>query len=100
MKIFFSKILLPPNKLFLTSIYSLFVFSTISFMSIMYSLLSRKGTDHPVANIGFPFSFYDQFWMKNNDLHWGWDGNAFIADFLFVWIIIYLIYFIKLKLDA
>ena len=89
------KQLLSKNCILYTIIYSGLIFSTISFISVLFSLFIRKGTANPELHIGFPLAFYNQFWIKNYDLHWGWHLKAFIIDFILVWVFVSLIYCLK-----
>jgi hypothetical protein len=67
------------------------LFCVISFFSVFITLLSRKGTQNPTANIGFPLKYYEQFWLDKNDLHWGWNFKNFIIDAILVLILVILV---------
>ena len=59
----------------------------------MYSLLSNKSK--PVTNIGFPYKYYYQFWLRGSDSpNCGWDFKSFIFDCLITWIFTVCIYFL------
>lgn len=79
---------------------SIITFCVISYTSVMISLLSSVGnlSLKPVANLGFPFKYYYQFWLRGNDSpNCGWVFSNFILDFFLIWIITMTIYFIKIK---
>ncbi|TCP25074.1 hypothetical protein EV195_104105 [Tenacibaculum skagerrakense] len=71
-------------------VYSIITFCVISYISIMYSLLISAGKTQvkPTVNIGFPFKYYYQFWLsENNYPNNGWKINAFIYNFFICFII-------------
>ena len=57
------------------------IFSIISYLSVMISLLSRTGSEKPICNLGFPKVYYEQFYISSNELRWGWDHKAFMIDY-------------------
>jgi hypothetical protein len=67
----------------------------------MVSLLASVGNPgkKPVADIGFPFKYYYQFWLRGNDSpNCGWNINSFVWDCALAWIVTVLVYlFIKRK---
>ena len=83
------------KKVFYPIIISTVLFCVISFLSVIFSLLSRKGTENPTVNIGLPLNYYEQFWMDKNDLHHGWNSKNFVIDFILVLIIVLAAYFIQ-----
>lgn len=72
--------------------YTLITFCVVSYVSVMYSLLkpSLVGTmDKPITNIGFPFKYYYQFWLKNSDSpNWGWNIRYFVYDLALIFLVI------------
>lgn len=85
------------KKIFVSTIYSILIFSLVSYISVMVSLLQSIGEPwtKPVTNIGFPFKYYFQFWLRGSDSpNCGWSLKYFIYDALIVWSIVTTIYFI------
>lgn len=65
---------------------SLILFCVLSFISTVISLFPGIGhTDVlPTTNIGFPYKYYFQFWVRGNTgPNCGWSFNAFVIDVLF-----------------
>jgi hypothetical protein len=71
------------------------LFSVISFLTVIFSLLTRNGTENPRVNIGFPLKYYEQFWIDNNDLHHGWNLRNFTIDFIIILLIVLTINLIR-----
>ena len=76
-------------------IISTILFSVISFLTVIFSLLTRNGTENPKVNIGFPLKYYEQFWIENNDLHHGWNLRNFTIDFIIILLIVLVINLIR-----
>jgi len=76
-------------------IISTILFSVISFLTVIFSLLTRNGTENPKVNIGFPLKYYEQFWIDNNDLHHGWNLRNFTIDFIIILLIVLAINLIR-----
>jgi hypothetical protein len=76
-------------------IISTILFSVISFLTVIFSLLTRNGTENPRVNIGFPLKYYEQFWIDNNDLHHGWNLRNFTIDFIIILLIVLTINLIR-----
>lgn len=77
--------------------YSIIAFCVVSYISVMTSLLSSVGklSTKPVANLGYPFKYYYQFWLKGNGFpNCGWRVKNFILDCVIIWLITVIIYFI------
>ena len=77
--------------------YSIVVFCVVSYISVMVSLLASVGepTKKPVANIGFPFKYYYQFWLRGSDSpNCGWVFDNFVWDCVLTWIVTVVVYFI------
>ncbi|HYD90424.1 MAG TPA: hypothetical protein VEA37_02930 [Flavobacterium sp.] len=84
------------KRLIRPTLYSIIAFCVVSYISVMVSLLSSVGDPQvkPVTNIGFPFSYYYQFWLNGNDSsNCGWNGTAFLLDCAIIWICTLSIYF-------
>lgn len=83
------------RKLLIATIYSTIAFCVISYVSVMVSLLSSLGdpTLRPVCNIGLPFNYYYQFWLRGNPgPNSGWNIRCFEYDCLITWIVCTSIY--------
>lgn len=78
------------KKLAIATLYSFIAFCVISYLSIMISLLDKQ----PVANLGFPFRYYYQFWLRGSDRpNCGWEIDHFIYDAALAWVLTLLVYF-------
>lgn len=83
-------------KFLKVTFYALLVFISVSYISVMTSLLSSTGKSgiNPTTNIGFPFKYYYQFWVNDNPYpNYGWCIKCFVYDFLIVWGITFLLTF-------
>ncbi|PWJ37908.1 hypothetical protein [Sediminitomix flava] len=84
------------KKLFTASFYAFIAFSVLSYLSVMFSLLKSVGDPSlkPVANIGFPFKYYYQFWLRGSDSpNCGWVIENFTLDIIIIWSVTLVIYF-------
>ncbi|OYQ48234.1 hypothetical protein CHU92_00795 [Flavobacterium cyanobacteriorum] len=78
------------------SFYSFAAFCTISYMSVMTVLLSRRNM--PTLKIGFPLEYYTQFWVSSTELHWGWNRKNFFIDVVLTAAVVAIIYlFVRQK---
>ena len=70
-------------------LYSFITFCVINFLSLIVSIIINKlnGT-FPKFEIGFPFTFYYQFLIDNNELQHGFK-RGLITDILFSFIIVF-----------
>lgn len=59
-------------------------------------LSAKTNGTFPNFSMGFPFKYYEQFLMSQNDFHHGFK-RGIIEDFLIVWIIVLIIFIIKRK---
>lgn len=74
------------KKSFKISAYSIILFCSISFLSLLFSIINNK-IDHTFPNfeIGFPFTIYYQFQIKNEcgfELQYGSNIKYSIYNFL------------------
>jgi hypothetical protein len=84
------------QSLFKSLLLTLITFCVISYLTVMHSLIFTTGNlnTKPVVNIGFPFKYYYQFWVNNNDFpNSGWNVKNFLLDILICWILTSFIYF-------
>ena len=91
------------KKLLVSSFYAFIVFSVVSYISVMYSLLQSVINPQlkPVTNIGFPFKYYFQFWVSGSDApNCGWAFNYFIYDVAIIWVLTTLFYVLILRRRA
>ena len=85
------------KKIFIATFYSIIAFCVVSYISVMVSLLSSVGdiSQKPVVNLGFPYNYYYQFWLRGSDSpNCGWQIDNFILDCFLTWIVTLVIYFI------
>ena len=78
------------KKLATGTFFSVIVFAFVSYVSVMTSLLSTVGRldKKPVTNIGFPFKYYYQFWLRGADSpNCGWNIDYFLLDCLLTWFV-------------
>lgn len=69
----------------------------------MVSLLKSVGDPQmkPLTNIGFPFTYYYQFWTRGADSpNCGWNLTYFIYDATIVWVIVLIGYFYMSKVST
>lgn len=85
------------RKLIFGTICSIITFAVVSYITVMCSLLSTTlgNLGKPVTNVGFPFKYYYQFWLRGSDSpNCGWRLNNFVYDCLITWAITLIIYFL------
>jgi len=85
------------KKLLISTLWSAIAFCVISYISVMASLLKSVGglSLKPVTNIGFPYQYYYQFWLKGSDSpNCGWRFHHFMIDALLTWLCCTAIYLI------
>ena len=83
------------KKLLISSLYAFIVFSVLSYLSVMYSLLQsfREPIIKPVANIGVPFKYYDQLWLPGSHSPIvSWNLRYFAYDVAIIWVLTTIIY--------
>jgi hypothetical protein len=59
-------------------------------------LLNKYQGTFPNFGIGFPFEYYNQFLVDENNLHHGFQ-RGIVEDFLIIWITILIIFKLKNK---
>jgi hypothetical protein len=90
------------KKLILPTFYAAITFCVISYFTVLYSLLPFfRESGKPVTNIGFPYKYYEQFWITGSDFpNFGWMPSNFFKDWFITWIICVAVYFLlKRKTD-
>ena len=81
---------------------SILVFFSISFLTILTQinpLHYYQDTETYKLDIGFPFKYYEQFWLRGNDIpNSGWTISNLFYDCLLTWLVVTgLYYLIKRK---
>ncbi|NER18309.1 hypothetical protein [Spongiivirga citrea] len=72
------------------TIYSVFLFATISFITVLNSVnspITGYDNDGELA-IGFPFRYYHEFIVDCPDTNWGWFPENLTLDILICWIFV------------
>jgi hypothetical protein len=71
------------------SLLALVIFMAISFLTILVQMPPFRYTDHFPHYMGFPFSYYDQFWLTDNCTpHYGWSIRNLVVDALLTWLLV------------
>lgn len=71
------------------------VFFSISFLTVLKYInpvIRHKWSYDYSMEIGFPFSYYGQFWMKEG-LHNGWHPSGLLFDIILTWLVVVVLYF-------
>ena len=83
---------------------SVILFFAVSFITILYDILPKwmslpKKIDYNIyeITIGFPFQYYERFWLDIDGPNHGWNLNNLIYDCLIFWLITFSFYFLKDK---
>ncbi|KFF00446.1 hypothetical protein IX39_07310 [Chryseobacterium formosense] len=70
------------TKILKIFVLSILIFSTLSFFSIFDDLAqSIYKNDAPNLDLGFPFTYYELFFVEHPNFNYGWKEN-FIWDYL------------------
>ena len=84
------------------TVLSILVFFSLSFITVLFviSPLHLYEEEGPYRlEIGVPFKYYEQFWLRGNDFpNSGWMPDQLIYDCIITWVIVTAFYFIRLKL--
>lgn len=82
------------KKLLYITIYAFIAFCVISYISVMtWLLFVNRTAQQPVANIGFPFKYYYQFWVRGSDIpNSSWNLEAFVLDYIITWVFSAIVY--------
>lgn len=86
------------RNLLIISVLSTFVFCTISFLSIVVQLHPIAERLSPELEIGYPYSYYREFYLRGGQVNFSWDAKCFLIDFGLVWGLIFLIFVLKDKI--
>jgi hypothetical protein len=81
---------------FKATILSILVFLSVSFITVLCNinpLHYYKDSENYKLNIGFPFVYYEQFWLGNSSIpNSGWNINNLFLDIILTWILIVLMF--------
>lgn len=89
--------------IFKVTFQSAILFFAVSFLTVLYYILPEafnlpKETQTPYGiNIGFPFQYYERFWINEGYPNEGWDVNNLFYDCVLVWLFTFVFYFFKDK---
>ncbi|UMY65093.1 MULTISPECIES: hypothetical protein [unclassified Flavobacterium] len=83
---------------------SILVFFSISFLTVLAQIIPFHyygAKETYKLDIGFPFKFYGQFWLRGNDIpNSGWTIPNLFYDCLLTWLVVTGLYYIaKRKRD-
>lgn len=78
------------RKLIVSTILSVLVFFSISFVTVLTQLNSpfHRISDYYELKIGFPFEYYHEFMVDCPIPNSGWNINNLILDCFFSWILV------------
>ena len=78
---------------------SILVFLSVSFITFLTQinpLHYYKSSETYKLDIGFPFIYYQQFWLSGSSIpNSGWTINNLFYDCLITWVVVTGIYFLK-----
>jgi hypothetical protein len=81
-----------------------FIFASIAsilvFLSVTYAhfiFIGATGEEYAERNMGFPFTFYKEFWVNPPYPNFGWDLTYLMLDILITWIVILGVFYWLLK---
>lgn len=83
------------KKMAVATLYSAIVFCVLSYFSVMASLFRSVGklSLKPVTNIGFPYKYYYQFWVRDSPSpNCGWRLQNVVIDAVLTWLFCTAIY--------
>lgn len=87
--------------LFKVTFQSVVLFFAFSFLTVLYYILPNWfNIPREMAyemNIGFPFQYYEQFWLDKDGLNAGWNLVYLIYDCGVFWLFTFVVYFFKDK---
>ena len=88
------------KNIFWGTVYSIVIFFAISFITFLTQIgpINYQGRAPYKMDIGFPFTFYGQFWLRGSDSpNSGWHINYLFYDCLITWLVVLGIYLIIKK---
>lgn len=82
---------------FSATVLSVLVFFSISFVTVLTHILPfhyYRSNESYKLEIGFPFTFYEQFWLNGSNLpNSGWTLNNLFYDCLLTWLVVTGLYY-------
>lgn len=89
------------KTLFVGTLLSILVFFSISFITVLIQinpLHYYKIGERYKLNIGFPFKYYEQFWVRGSDIpNSGWIIENLFYNCVITWIIVTAIFYVSVK---
>ena len=86
-----------PKQFFVGTILSVLIFFSISFITILGQISPLhyyKKSEAYELKLGFPFTYYNQFWVSGNNYpNSGWKGDYLLYDGFLTWFLVTGIYF-------
>lgn len=81
------------KRILYTTLVSIALFFSISFVTVLLQLNSpiNRQLDYTLE-IGFPFIYYNQFFIEPPIPNSGWNVNNLILDYSLVWLVVFAIY--------
>ncbi len=87
--------------IFKVTFQSVILFFAVSFLTVLYHILPHWfNLPREMAyemNIGFPFQYYEQFWLDKDGSNAGWDLENLFYNCVLFWLLTFVIYFFKDK---
>jgi hypothetical protein len=78
-------------NLLIGTLFSIVIFFAVSFITFLTQIgpIHYQGRAPYKMDIGFPFTFYEQFWMRGSDFpNSGWHIDNLFYDCLIIWIVV------------
>lgn len=81
------------KNIFAGTFLSILVFFSISFITFLGQIAPfryyKEGREFYHLSVGFPFTFYEQFWLAGSDLpNSGWRGTNLLPDCFLTWLVV------------
>jgi hypothetical protein len=89
------------SDLLKSTILSVLIFFTISFLSIFpYLIPFRESSATWGLEIGWPYKFYNEYHIGDNSFLGGWTLKTLITDCAIIWVVTYVGYFLFKRISA
>ena len=87
--------------IFKVTFQSAILFFAVSFLTVLYHILPNyfnfpKESAYGI-NIGFPFQYYERFWINEDYPNEGWDLKNLFYNCVLFWLLTFVFYFFKDK---
>ncbi|AFM02842.1 hypothetical protein Fleli_0362 [Bernardetia litoralis DSM 6794] len=91
------------KSFFKVTFQSAVLFFTVSFLTVLYDILPNylnlpKKRAYGI-NIGFPFQYYERFWLDINSPNEDWNLNNLFYDCVLFWLLMFVFVLFKNKLN-